>query len=235
MQFTIREAARLFRIPERRFQQLVDAGEVPAQRVQGRYRLSRSDLLEWATRAQQTVPPELLGPADADDPPPPSLREALEIGGIHHGIAGADRVAVFRELVARLPLPPETDPAALCDVLLAREALGTTAVGNGVAIPHVRNATILRVPRPIVMLGFLAAPLDFDALDGRPVHALFTLACPSIRSHLQLLSRLAAALQDARFAAAIEQQAPAETIRSEVARLEAAWAAAPAAGGGARP
>jgi nitrogen PTS system EIIA component len=235
MQFTIREAARLFRMPERQMQQLVDAGEVPAQRVQGRYRLNRSDLLEWATRTQNPVPPDLLGPADADDPPPPSLREALEAGGIHHGIAGADRNAVFRELVARLPLPPETDASAVCDVLLAREALGTTAVGNGVAIPHVRNATVLRVPRPVVMLGFLATPLDFDALDGRPVHALFTLACPSIRSHLQILSRLGAALLDARFADAIARQAPAEAIHAEVVRLEAVWSAAPATGGGARP
>ncbi|MBU4458965.1 MAG: PTS sugar transporter subunit IIA [Verrucomicrobia bacterium] len=234
MQFTIREAARLFRMPDRELQQLVDDGEVPAQRILGRYRLNRSDLLEWATRVQRPVPPELLGPADADDPPPPSLGEALTTGGIVHGIAGADQTSVFRELVARLPLPPEVDRAVVCDILLAREALGTTAVGNGVAIPHVRNAMVLRVPRAIVMLGFLATPLDFGALDGRPVHALFTLACPTIRSHLQLLARLGAALQDAAFAEAIGRQAPAEAIHAELARLQMAWAAAPAAGGGAR-
>jgi len=229
MQFTIREAARLFRMPDRTLQQLVEDGEVPAQRILGRYRFNRSDLLEWATRTQRPVPPELLGPADADDPPPPSLGEALRTGGIHHGISGADTQAVFRELVAHLPLPPEVDRAAVCDILLAREALGTTAVGHGVAIPHVRNAMVLRVPRAVVMLGFLASPLDFGALDGKPVHALFTLACPNIRAHLQLLARLGAALQDAAFADVIARQAPAETILAELARLQTAWAA-----GGAR-
>lgn len=217
-------------MPDRELQHLVDDGEVPAQRILGRYRLNRSDLLEWATRAQRPVPPELLGPADADDPPPPSLGEALLAGGIHHGIPGADQPSVFRELVARLPLPPEVDRATVCDILLAREALGTTAVGNGVAIPHVRNAMVLRIPRAVVMLGFLATPLDFGALDGKPVHALFTLACPTIRSHLQLLARLGAALQDAALAGAIEHRAPADEIQAELARLQASWDA----GGGAR-
>ena len=52
-------------------------------------------------------------------------------------------------------------------------------------LPHVRNPIVLHVDRPMVTLCFLERPVDFGALDGKPVHVLFSLICPTMRSHLQ--------------------------------------------------
>lgn len=177
--------------------------KLPATLVKGSYRINRVDLLEWATEHGIKVPPELFTAAEADIQLP-SLSEALEAGGVHCGVPGDDRMSVLRSVVDLLDLPPQMEPDFLLQVLLAREALGTTAVGDGIAIPHVRNPILLQnKPSPAITLCFLENPIDFGALDGKPVRILFLLTSPTVRVHLHLLSRLAYALHDGRFRAVL--------------------------------
>jgi PTS system nitrogen regulatory IIA component len=71
-----------------------------------------------------------------------------------------------------------------------------------------------------VTLCFLERPVDFGALDGKPVHCLFTLVSPTIRAHLHLLSRLAYALRDPGFQAVIQRQGLRDEILTESRRVE---------------
>jgi PTS system nitrogen regulatory IIA component len=177
--------------------------KLPAAMVRGSYRINRVDLLEWATDHGIKVPPELFDAAQADLHLP-SLSEALEAGGIHCGVPGEDKLSVLRSVVNIMKLPTQMDPEFLLQVLLAREALGTTAIGDGIAIPHVRNPILLQnKPAPAISLCFLANPIDFGALDGKPVRILFMLTSPTVKVHLHLLSRLAFALHDAQFRTAL--------------------------------
>jgi nitrogen PTS system EIIA component len=120
-----------------------------------------------------------------------------------------------------MPLPADVDRELLLRVLVARETLGSTGIGDGIAVPHVRNPIVLRVPTPRVTLCFLKTPIDFQALDGKPVFALFSLVSPTVRTHLHLLSRLAFVLQDAACRAVLRRRAPAEEILAEFGRAEA--------------
>src|SRR6185369_5496767 len=72
-----------------------------------------------------------------------TLAEALEVGGIFFGVPGNDRLSVLRNVVSRINLPPQIDPDLLLQALVAREAMGTTAIGRGIAIPHVRNPILM--------------------------------------------------------------------------------------------
>jgi PTS system nitrogen regulatory IIA component len=148
------------------------------------------------------------------------LAEALETGGIFHGVDGSHKESVLRAVVERMQLPAEVDRDFLFSVLLAREALGSTAVGDGIAIPHVRNPIVLHVSQPTITLCFLKTPIDFGALDHKPVHALFSMVSPSIRVHLHLLSRLGFLLKDVSFKQLIEQQGARDNILAVVRRLE---------------
>ena len=65
-----------------------------------------------------------------------------------------------------LRLPDEVDREFLFQVLVAREALEPTAIGDGIAIPHVRNPIVLHVPEPAITLCFLEAAVDFGALTA---------------------------------------------------------------------
>ena len=131
-------------------------------------------------------------------------------------------------MVEALPLPEEIDRELLLRLFLAREASASTAIGDGFAIPHVRNPIVLHVARPMVTLCFLEHPVDFGALDRKPVHVLFSLICPTVRSHLQMLSRLSYALQDQKFKEVLMRQGQREEILREARRVEAALAVAAA-------
>ncbi|HJV37055.1 PTS sugar transporter subunit IIA [Geomonas sp.] len=197
------EVARLLKKDESTIVKWIKKEKLPAVLVRGNYRINRVDLLEWATEHSITVPPELFAAAEADVTLP-TLAEALEAGGVHCSVPGDDKLSVLRNVVNLLKLPPQMDPEFLLQVLLAREAIGTTAVGDGIAIPHVRNPILLQdKPSPAITLCFLEKPIDFGALDGKPVRILFMLTSPTVRVHLHLLSRLAYALHDPQFRATL--------------------------------
>ena len=130
------------------------------------------------------------------------------------------REARSREVVQLLRLPDEVDRAFLLRVLLAREAIAPTAIGDGIAIPHVRNPVVLHVGRPSITLCFLEQAIDYGALDGKPVHTLFTIISPTTRAHLHLMSRLAFVLRDADVRCAIERQESRPQLLREIARAE---------------
>jgi PTS system nitrogen regulatory IIA component len=198
------EAAELLNTAEKAVIKWIKSDRLPATLVNGVYQINRVDLLEWATDRGIKVSPELFLAAEADVRFP-TLAEALEAGGIHCAVPGDDKLSVLRNVVGLLKLPPNQDPDFLLQVLLAREALGTTAIGDGIAIPHVRNPILLNKPSPAITLCFLEQPVDFGALDGKPARILFMMTSPTVKVHLHLLSKLAYALRDEGFRSVLER------------------------------
>jgi PTS system nitrogen regulatory IIA component len=218
MQLTVREVAKLFNVPERKVRSWIKDAGLPACRVNETYRFNRAELLEWATARNLEVPPDLFH--NHDDVPPASLADALAEGGIFHAVGGTNKETVLHAVVDAMQLPAHVNRDLLLRVLLAREALGSTGLGDGIAIPHPRNPIVLHVDKPEVCLCFLANPIDFAAIDGKPVHTLFTLMSPTVRDHLHLLSRLAFSLRDSRFKAAVARRASKDEILREARRVE---------------
>ncbi len=223
VKLTVRDAARLLGVPEKTVYRWIEEGDLPAHRVHGQFRLNRSELLEWATAHGVRVSAELFREPEDDKAPLPTLAQALAAGGVHRLNGGGDRNAALRSVVAVLDLPDEVDREFLYEVLLAREDLGSTAVGEGIAIPHVRNPVLLHV-RPAVALCFLAEPIPFGALDGKPVDTLFVIVTPSSKSHLRLLSRLSCALHDAAFREVLRKRESPAAILAVLERVEAGFA-----------
>ena len=220
MQLTLRDVSRFLDVPEATVTQWVKQRGLPSQQLGGQYRFNRVDLLEWATANQVKVSVEVFDNLAAEDEPVPSLAEALEAGGIFYQIKGAGKEHALRAMVQILPLPDGLDHELILRLFLAREASASTAIGDGIAIPHVRNPIVLHVERPIVTLAFLEHPVDFGALDSKPVDVLFSLICPTMHSHLQTLSRLSFALHDERFKAVVLRKGPPDEIMGEVRRIE---------------
>ena len=219
MELALRDVAKLLGVSENTIRGWVRHDGLPAHRLSEEYRFSRAELFEWATARGHDVAGDLFAQSTSDEAMP-GLGEALEAGGVHHGLAGVDRESALRSLVSRMPLPRDVDPEFLLHVLLAREAMQSTAIGDGIAIPHVRNPILLHVRRPLVTLGFLEAPVDFKALDGWPVHTLFAVVSPTVRAHLHLLSRLAFALRDPAFRTLVLLRAAGAEIADEARRVE---------------
>jgi PTS system nitrogen regulatory IIA component len=230
MQLSIRDLTRLLDVTESTVTRWIKQRGLPAQLAGGQYRVNRAELLEWATENHVRVSLELFDHLEADAESVPSLADALMAGGIHYGLPDTNKDRALRALVQVLPLPEGLDRELLLRLFLAREASASTAFGNGIAIPHVRNPIVLRVAQPAVTLAFLEKPVDFGALDGKPVHVLFSIISPTNRSHLQLLSRLSFALLDASFREVVVGQAPREEILREMRRVEASMSKPASAG-----
>lgn len=212
MTLTVKDVARLLSVSEKTIYRWVKQGVLPAYQVHEQYRFNRAEILEWATSRKIPISPEIFSEPESSGIPMPSFLEALQNGGVHYRVDGADKWAVLRNVVQLLQLPEEVDREFLYRVLVAREELSSTGIGEGIAIPHVRNPVVLHISRPMVTLFFLEHPLDFGAIDGQPVFALFMLISPTVRAHLHVISRLAYTLRDPTFLEVIRRQGLREEI-----------------------
>ena len=220
MQLNVREVSKLLKVSEKKVYDWIKRGILRADRVNDQYRLHRSDLLERISSREIDIPAEIFAAPLSPRVPAARLVDALRRGGIFYALQGGDKPTVFRAIVNSLTLPPGSDRESLAQLLMTREALGSTAIGEGIAIPHVRRPILFNTSAPSVSLCFVEKPLDFSAFDGQPVFAIFLLICPTARMHLQLLSRLSFALHDSRFKAALARRAAPEDILAELERVE---------------
>lgn len=228
MQLQVKDVAELFGVSEKTIYRWIEQDGLPAFRINKHYRFHRVEIMEWASARKVNASPQLYRAPEMGQTPLPDLATALEAGGIYYRIGGRAKDAVLRSVVELLRLPDAVDREFLLHILLEREAMGSTAIGDGIAIPHVRNPIVLNVAHPMIALCFLEEPIEFGALDGKPVHALFTIVSPTIHAHLHLLSCLAYALRDPAFKAAITGEASRESILNETRRVAAAVACPPA-------
>jgi len=220
MQLTLRQAASYLNVPEGTVRKWISARGLPVHRVNERLHCNPLELWEWAVEQGIPVSEKLLEQARRAPEEIPSVSALLATGGIHRDLDGATKPDVLRAIVLALPLPAEVDREFLISVLEAREALGSTGIGDGIAIPHVRNPILLHVTKPFVALALLRHPVDFDALDGKPVNALFLVVSPTVPAHLRILAQLGSLLRDAELRRLLHANAPTAALTQRIAELE---------------
>lgn len=119
-----------------------------------------------------------------------------------------------RALITELAnLLTSIDPDQVMEVVMAREHLGSTGIGHGVAIPHGRMPDL---SEPVLAVARHEAGVDFDAIDSQPVHIVVLLLVPDSddRQHLELLAHLARSLQQPHFREAVMQAQNSEELAS---------------------
>lgn len=212
MQMTVKDAAQALKVADKTIYRWIQNAGLPAYRVAGQYRINRAMLFDWAGSKRLNVSSFPAG-VDADgESVLPAAADALRNGGIHRNIPGGSVEDVLREVVRLPSLPAGIDRDLLFHTMLARENLQSTGVGDGVAIPHVRNPAVLEVSKPLVMLCSLAEGVEFHALDGKRVDRLFVLLTPTVRVHLHLLSRISFALREPAFQAVLRAMPEDEAV-----------------------
>jgi PTS system nitrogen regulatory IIA component len=220
MHLTVADVAALLRTPPKQIYRWIDEGELNCNWFHDQPRFNRTELLEWATARHIPIAVEQFLDDEGDPQVFPTLVASLGEGGIHYNIGGVDRQSVLRAVVNVMQLP-EVEKETLVQVLLAREATGSTGIGDGIAIPHVRQPIVMGGSAASISLCFLEHPVDFCAIDGSPIHTLFLMISTTVRGHLQTLAKLSAALSDPGFKNAVLRRASAEEILHEAGRVEA--------------
>jgi len=224
MQLTFRDIEKAFGINEPTLYQWLNAKGMPAARANDQYYFNSVEVLEWALKNRIALTPGALKLCEKNRAGKDILTPALMRGGVFFGLAESRREDIFAFILQQMPLPEHVDRKALAEMLLSREQSGSTAIGNGIAIPHVKHPVVLAGTEPLVGLFFLERPVDFAALDGKGVDILFVIFTTSFKGHLSLLSRLAFCLQDSGVHAALAR-------RNDAAEILAAFQVAEANAG----
>lgn len=126
----------------------------------------------------------------------PDLAELFTPGRIALDVEASSKRQLLRELAELVARDLGVDPETILEALLEREKLGSTAIGEGIAIPHARVESIDDLVGAFIRL---VKGVDFDALDEEPVDLIFLLLAPAATSsaeHLRILAKLARALRD---------------------------------------
>ncbi|MCG8532261.1 MAG: PTS sugar transporter subunit IIA [Desulfovibrionales bacterium] len=127
------------------------------------------------------------------------LGEYLEKDLILPELSASTKEEALAELVAPVVAQnPALDAEEIFAVLMERESLGTTGIGNGIAIPHGKLASLDKI---IVVAGRSSSGLDFDALDQKPCTIFFMVLAPEnvAGTHLRILAQISRLLKDEEF------------------------------------
>jgi PTS system nitrogen regulatory IIA component len=204
------QVGRLLKLDENIVREWARTGKLPHVYSQGRYCYNRQAILEWALIHNH--PLELTKPELSADRSLPSLIDIFSPKHFYYDISGANFAEAVRAALDRLDLPPGNDKELICDLMVSREKLMTTACGDGVAVPHVRVPVVVNAPSPLFGVFFLRHPIEMNALDGQPVHTLFLLLSLTPKQHLELLARLAFLFRQKEFIGLLRQRTKPETI-----------------------
>ncbi len=141
-------------------------------------------------------------------------------------LVAREKSAVIRELADHLAAhvsgSQKIDREVLAKVLLERERLASTAIGEGVAIPH---GKLDAVGKLVACVGRAVEGVDFDSMDGRPTHLFFVLVAPenSTGVHLKALARISRLFKDPEFRTRLMQAKDAQEIYRVIADEDAKY------------
>ena len=149
------------------------------------------------------------------------ISEFLSPEAVIADLRAKDKQEVLRELSAALSRAhPSLKEERLVEVLREREKLGSTGIGEGVAIPHGKLAGMTQL---LAAFGVSRGGVDFEAIDGRPTHLFFALVAPenSAGVHLKALARISRLFKNARFRASILEAPTAAAIHELIVQEDA--------------
>ena len=148
------------------------------------------------------------------------LAQLIHRGGVFKNVEGNTPQEIYAKVCKMIDLPAgmtsETVYNALCD----REAVLSTAVGNGIALPHARAPIMRDASEQRICVVYLKNPIDMKAPDEREVFVMFVLLAHNSQIHLKVLSSLAALFRDAKFKKALELRSDEATLASIIKELE---------------
>lgn len=213
MDLKIKDVAELLNVSETTIRRWLTEGKIPAYRINYQYRFSRMEIENWVMSCrlkqahgsflpieEEQIYPALEKKQEEDHLPLSGQQHFSLFRAIHRGDVSGNsccetKEAIIGSTVEKIAPLLGLDASVLTDLLLDRERLMPTALNNGIAVPHTREF-LIKKPYDVVVVVFPDRPLEWGALDGKPVHTLFFLFASNDKRHLHLLAKLAHFISD---------------------------------------
>jgi PTS system nitrogen regulatory IIA component len=156
-----------------------------------------------------------------------TLAQLITRGGIYYAVPGADKKEIVSNLIDNLKGDGKPLPSSISETLLKavmeREALISTGMENGIALPHPRTPMLEEGEEPFVAMAFPSQPVDWQTADNSKVHTVFLIVSKSPKQHLGVLSKINVLCQDKSFLYLICNHAPKEKIIAAIEEAEKDW------------
>jgi PTS system nitrogen regulatory IIA component len=188
------ELARYLRRDVREVGKLASRGHLPGHKVSGEWRFARAEINHWIETQlpvyteQQLVDLESAARGGSGEP---LITELLSEASVAVPLAASTKASVLRELVALAEQSWQVyDPAAILTAIKAREEIGSTALPNGVAIPHPRRPLPNALGESVIAFARTSSGIPFGAPRGELTDIFFLVCCRDDQTHLRVLARL---------------------------------------------
>ena len=135
------------------------------------------------------------------------ITNLIHRGGIFVDVEGNSPKEIYETISKRIELPEGISAEQISSALNAREMVLSTAVGNGIALPHARTPLIKEEEDQRIIVVYLKNPIEMKAPDERPVSTMFIILTNNSQLHLKVLSALAGLFRSLRFRRALEERA----------------------------
>ena len=196
---TTRQLAEYLQLSERSVYRLLEQGEIPALKVGGHWRFRKTAVDEWLDVRVQQMDSDQLDETFREDleSASSSISRLLSPQNVFLNMPHRTKHEVLSGIATLVNLPEEVDRDLLLSRLLEREALCTTALPDGVAIPHTpRTRSRLLANHDLIAMARTHEPIEFGALDGSRTDVFVLVLARDERTHLILLAKVSRLIRD---------------------------------------
>ncbi|MCU7497268.1 MAG: PTS transporter subunit EIIA [Ignavibacteria bacterium] len=217
MDLSIKDVANLLMLEKKEIEKLVKKKLIPSKIIQDKVRFNKQAIIEWALLNNK--PLNLSDSSHFSEFRFDGLTSILDEESFYLNCSFTESDYV-EEMVRMLRLKEDIDRNVIAELLISREKLMSTAIGNGIALPHPRIPIILGREKPLICFFFPEKPLNIESVDGEAVHTLILLVSQTIKQHLFMLAHLSYLLSKEEFRKALKNRIPTGEILRLVSGLE---------------
>jgi PTS system nitrogen regulatory IIA component len=217
VELKIKDIAHLLQMPEKEIVKFVKADTIPHQIIQDRVVFNKDKIIEWALT--RNIPLNISGNVHFVEYHIKSMVPLFEEKSFFYNCEFT--VTQYIEQMTNLALSDTSvDKDVVVQLLKSREQLMSTAIGNGISLPHPRIPLVIGRDKPLIHFFFPKKPLNLKSLDGKPVHTLILIISQTMKQHLSLLAHLSFFLSKKEITQALEMRLPYSEIISIIKDLE---------------
>ena len=191
MDLKIEDVSELLHVSEETIRRWIHKKQIPTYTLHDEYRFNRLEIENWMVHSPVFKDKDLEEAGNAKMGSQQfSLFRAVHNGDVLVDVPGGTKLELISHVAQVAAIKLSLDPDFVTELLLDRENLSSTALNHGVAVPHPREL-VVKGPIDRIIVAFPKTPIDFDAMDGEPVHTFFFLFSSQDKRHLHLLAKIA--------------------------------------------
>jgi PTS system nitrogen regulatory IIA component len=217
MDLNTKDISHLLMLSEKEVQQFIKKKEIPFQLLHDKVVFNKHQIIEWALA--HNLPINVSKHHKFIEYHIETVSILLDKHSFHYNCELA-AAAYIEQMISQIEFERNVDREIIIQLLKGRESMMSTAIGNGISLPHPRVPLMVGKNKPLINFFFPVNSLDLQSIDGKPVHTLILLISQTIKQHLSLIAHLSFLLSKETFRFALENRLQYSEILDIITKIE---------------